>query len=178
MSAGHSTDHVTITLADGTILPDCRPDLLSLGDLLARGWSIFPLKPRSKVPAVRWQDYQRRVATMDEFEAWFSEPGFNVGVVTGAISKIFVVDADSPAAMAWAGEKLPPCELRVRTAKGVHLYYPYSADRSMRNKCRVTYQGEALEIDIRAEGGYVVGPGSIHPTGHVYTREGADWCWS
>ena len=48
----------------------------------------------------------------------------------------------------------------------------------MRNKCRVKYQGETLDIDIRADGGYVVAPGSVHPNGHIYTREGRGWRWS
>jgi hypothetical protein len=34
------------------VLPGCRPDLLNIGDLMARGWSIIPLQYRSKVPAV------------------------------------------------------------------------------------------------------------------------------
>jgi Bifunctional DNA primase/polymerase, N-terminal len=93
-------DLTSITLADGTVLPDCRPDLLNIGDLMARGWSIFPLLPRSKKPAVKWEQYQRRLATVDEIESWFTEPGCNVGIATGKISGIFVMDADSPAALA------------------------------------------------------------------------------
>lgn len=170
--------HATVTLADSTALPSCRLDLVNLGDLLSRGWSIFPLKARSKVPAVKWEPYQHRHLTWDEFERWFTEPGFNVGIVTGTISRIFIVDADSPEALEWAREYLPPCDLSVRTAKGVHLYYPYSGDRPMRNRCRVRFDGRQLEIDIRADGGYVVGPGSVHHSGHVYTREGAGWTWS
>jgi hypothetical protein len=168
---------VTVTLADGTSLPDCRPDLLNIGDLMARGWSIFPLNPRSKRPAVKWEPFQHRPATLDEIETWFTKPGYNVGIVTGRISRIFVIDLDSAAAVAWAEEHLPPCDLKVRTAKGVHHYYPYSGDRPMRNKCRVKFQGEQLDLDIRADGGYVVGPGSVHETGHVYMREGAGWMW-
>ena len=168
----------SVTLADGTVLPGCRPDLLNIGDLLARNWSVIPLRTRSKVPAVKWEEYQRRHLTFDECERWFSTPGYNVGIVTGTISGIFVVDADSPEALRWAHENLPACDLRVRTSKGLHLYYPYSGDRPMRNKCRVRFDGRQLEIDIRADGGYVVGPSSVHPSGHIYTREGAGWAWS
>jgi putative DNA primase/helicase len=167
--------HESITLTDGTVLPECRPDLVSIGDLMARGWSIFPLRPRSKVPAVKWEQYQRRLATLDELEQWFTTPGFNVGIVTGRISGIFAIDVDSEPALAWANEHLPTCDLRVRTARGLHLYYPYSGDRPMRNKSRVRYQGEVLDIDVRADGGFVVAPGSIHQNGHIYAREGAGW---
>ncbi len=167
----------TISLADDTKLPDCRVDLLSIGDLMPRGWSIIPLRYRSKIPAVKWEPYQKRLATLEELESWFTEGPFNVGVVTGRISGIFVVDCDSPEAFQWAQEKLPPCDLRVRTAKGVHQYYPFSGERPMRNKVGVRYDGRQLDIDIRADGGYVVGPGSVHPNGHIYVREGNGWRW-
>jgi hypothetical protein len=66
---GATKSGAVVTLADGTVLPDCRPDLLSVGDLLARGWSIFPLKFKSKRPAVRsWLEYQKRMLTVDELE--------------------------------------------------------------------------------------------------------------
>jgi putative DNA primase/helicase len=164
-------------MADGGRPPIDRPDLMNVGDLWGRSWSVFPLLFRSKRPAIAsWEAYQRRRPTFDEMEAWFgSAQPFNVAVVTGKVSGIFVLDADSEAAVAWANEKLPPCELRVRTANGIHLYFPYSADRRVRNKVRVKFDGERLELDVRGDGGYVVGPGSVHPSGAIYTREGAGW---
>jgi putative DNA primase/helicase len=154
-----------------------RPDLMNVGDLWGRGWSVIPLRSRDKRPALpSWTAYQKRLPAFEELELWFGlAPGYNVGVVTGTVSGIFVIDADSPAALAWAHEHLPPCEMRVRTAKGVHLYYPYSGDRPARNKVRVKFQGEHLALDVRADGGFVVGPGSVHPTGALYTREGSGW---
>jgi hypothetical protein len=105
----------SISLADD-ILPGVRPDFLNLGDLMGRGWSLIPLKPKSKLPAVRWQDYQHRMATVDELEQWFTTPGYNVGIVTGLLSKLMVIDADTLEAVEWAQANLPPTDLRVRTA--------------------------------------------------------------
>jgi hypothetical protein len=167
---------IDTVLPDGTILPGCRRDLLNVGDLWARGWSLIPLKPRSKVPAVKWEAYQRRHATYDELESWFTMPGFNVGIVTGALSGLFVVDADSASALRWVDAHLPPCNLRVRTSKGLHLYFPYTGDRPIKNRVRVKVDGQPLEIDLRGDGGFVVGPGSVHPSGFIYTREGSGWC--
>jgi hypothetical protein len=62
-----------ITLTDGTILTGCRPDLVNHADLLARNWCLIPLKPRSKVAAVRWEEYQRRFPTADEYAQWFTD---------------------------------------------------------------------------------------------------------
>lgn len=149
----------------------------NIGDLWGRGWSVIPLKWRDKRPALRsWADFQKRPATYAELEQWFDRPErFNVGIVTGRVSGIFVIDLDSPAAITWGQHHLPRCEMRVRTAKGQHWYYPYTGDRPIRNKVRTTHEGQVLELDVRADGGYVVGPGSIHPSGVVYTREGTGW---
>jgi hypothetical protein len=162
-------------MADGYRLPIDRFDLLNLGDLYGRGWSVFPLHYRTKRPALRsWAAYQSRTPTFDELEKWFGSPKpFNVAVVTGKVSGIFVIDVDSEAALAWAVEHLPASNLRVRTAKGLHLYYPYSGDRPVRNKVRVRVGGEHIDLDVR--GGFVVGPGSVHPSGAVYVREGEGW---
>ena len=173
--SGSVSPLINHVLPDGTRLPGCRSDLLNISDFLSRNWSIIPLRPRQKVPAIRWEAYQRRHAFADELEQFFSTPGFNVGIVTGRVSGIFVIDLDSPEAITWAADHLPPCNLRVRTAKGIHYYFDYSGDRPMRNKVKVRVGGVQRDLDIRADGGFVVGPGSVHPSGFVYAREGAGW---
>lgn len=164
-------------MADGYRLPIDRPDLANIGDLWGRGWSIFPLHHGTKRPALpSWLAYQHRTPTFEELERWFgSADPFNVAVVTGKVSGIFVIDVDSAAALAWVEECFPPCDMRVRTGKGVHLYFPYSGDRPLRNKVRVKFLGENLDLDVRCEGGFVVGPGSVHPSGAIYVREGDGW---
>ena len=150
--------------------------LANIGDLWGRGWSVIPLEYGGKKPIIRWTEYQHRPATFAELEQWFGERVLNVGVVTGHVSGMFVLDADTPEAIAWAEANLPMSDMRVRTAKGVHLYYPLSADSSMRNKARIRVgYGGRIGLDVRAQGGYVVGPGSVHSSGIVYTREGAGW---
>jgi hypothetical protein len=105
------------------------PDLMNVGDLWGRGWSLIPLRYRGKRPACGSGRPTKRLPIFEELEQWFGpSPDYNIGIVTGTVSGIFVLDCDSPEAMAWAGEHLPPCEMRVRTARGVHLYYPYSGD--------------------------------------------------
>jgi hypothetical protein len=152
--------------------------LANIGDLWGRGWSVIPLEFGGKRPAIAsWTEYQTRPATFEELESWFGgEQRHNIGVVTGHVSGIFVLDADSPEAMAWCVEHMPVTEMRVRTAKGVHLYYPLSADARLRNKTRIQVGTRGrIGLDVRADGGYVVGPGSTHPSGIIYTREGDGW---
>ncbi len=162
--------HPTVQLSDAEYLAN-------IGDLWGRGWSIIPLRWGTKLPAIRsWTEYQQRPATFEQLEQWFDRPElFNVGIVTGRVSGIFVLDCDSPEAIGWATEYMPISDLRVRTAKGLHLYYTYTAERPIRNKVRTRFDGRQLELDIRCDGGYVVGPASLHESGFVYTREGAGW---
>ena len=63
---------------------------------LSRGWSVNPLRPRNKRPAIRWLDYQHRHATENEVRDWFCTwPDANLGIVTEAISDLVVVDVDA-----------------------------------------------------------------------------------
>ena len=176
-----------VTLAEDAAQPRCAPSpalcaadeyarLANIGDLWGRGWSVIPLRARDKRPAINsWLEYQKRPATYAELERWFADdPALNIGIVTGHVSGIFVLDADTPEAVAWAEQNLPISDMRVRTAKGLHLYYRYSVGSKLRNKARIRVaDGGRIGLDIRAEGGYVVGPGSVHPSGFVYVREGA-----
>ncbi len=57
------------------------------------GWKVFPLKPREKVPTVKWAD----VATTEEnmIQGWWEyQPDANVGIACGECSGITVLDVD------------------------------------------------------------------------------------
>ena len=59
------------------------------------GLSVIQLKPNSKEPLRAWQEFQRRRATAPEIQKWFQDfPNANLGIVTGAVSGIAVVDLD------------------------------------------------------------------------------------
>lgn len=131
--------------------------------LARNGFRIFPLSPNSKVPPkdLEW----RKVATTDPdaIRAWWEAvPSYNIGVAAGAGT--FIVDADtkdgkpgleSLEALEMCG--LPTDSLRVATPSGgVHVYL--RSDAPHRNS--VDKMPEYRGIDIRADGGYVVGPGS------------------
>lgn len=63
-----------------------------------RGWSLIPLKPHDKRPALdSWEAYQRHLPTEEEVKAWWRRwRQANIGAVAGAISGFFVVDVDGP----------------------------------------------------------------------------------
>ena len=137
--------------------------LVTLGALLNLNFSLIPVLPKDKKPAVAWKRYQKTHATSDELEGWFGNGhDYNLGIATGAISGIVVVDTDTDEGERWVAEHLPDTPLKVRTAKGVHRYFRHPGG-TIRNKARIR-DG----VDIRADGGFVVGPGSVHASGVVY----------
>lgn len=126
------------------------------------GWSVIPLR-RDKRPYLPWQTYQTRRPDPDELSSWWQRwPEANVGVVTGTVSGILVLDTDGPdGEAALAGRHLPPTPT-ARTGKGIHRYYRHPG-RHVPNAVRLLNG-----VDLRADGGYVVAPPSVHPSGKHY----------
>lgn len=123
------------------------------------GFSVIPLKPKSKVPSIAsWKEYQEKQADEDVVRGWFAtDEHLNIGIVTGKISGIVVVDVDQ--------ELIPsilPPTVTVKTSKGHHLYYGHHG-HPVPNGTRVMEN-----VDIRGDGGYIVAPPSIHETGWQY----------
>lgn len=59
-------------------------------------FSVIPLIPGDKKPLIKWEEYQKRRASNDEIRQWFcKEPKANLGIVTGSISGIGVIDIDT-----------------------------------------------------------------------------------
>lgn len=146
-------------------------------DYAGRGWSVIPIRPGDKRPLVRWEDFQHRRPSEAEVRAWFrSWPGAGIGIVTGAVSGLIVIDVDVRHGGAAALEQLErehgpvPATVECRTGGGGrHLYFGHPGG-ILRNKV-----GLAPGIDIRGDGGYVVAPPSLHASGVRYTWvEGRD----
>lgn len=131
---------------------------------LANEWSVIPLLTRDKRPALPWTAYQKTRPTQEEIQSWFGSGTHNIGIVTGSISDLSVLDCDSMAAVALAESFGLPPTWTVQTGKGRHYYFRY------RDGARNFQKRDDLPgIDLRAEGGYVVAPPSIHPSGAQYT---------
>ncbi len=132
---------------------------------LEKGFSVIPVNKNNKRPFIRWEEFQRRRPTKEELNQWFLKfPDANIGIVTGKISGIAVVDFDSQEAFADAQmNDRVPFTPTVKTGKGYHLYCTYT--NGVRN-----FQKRAglAGIDLRAEGGYVVAPPSMHNNGAQY----------
>ena len=124
-----------------------------------------------KVPVAAWKLFQDARASDDNLVRWFGNgTPRNAAIVTGAISGVVVVDCDSPEAEDGAEWNLPPTPMQTKTRRGSHRYFRHpGVPVPSKNKIAI----EGFTVDLKADGGYVVAPGSLHPTGFVYARVGA-----
>ena len=148
--------------------PNDNPILAVTKTLLAMGFSVIPLREGSKRPAVAWREYQTRRPSEDELADWFGNGRFtNYGVVTGAVSGLFVLDFDNPTLYHQFRQQYPQFtpSLTIRTKRGYHIYYRCDVD-SMPDSQKLP------ELDVQAEGRYVVGSRSV-VEGFEYQVEGS-----
>ena len=117
--------------------------------------SVIPVG-KDKKPLINWKEYQNRIATIEEIDQWFKTyPDMQIGIVTGKISRIIVVDIDAPDLdLSW----LPKTAIVKTGSGGLHYYYSYV--EGCGNKARIKDF-----IDIRGDGGYVVAPPSSNLKG-------------
>lgn len=154
-------------------------NLLTFGlEYLARGLSVFPVcgtlahthngKPcadRGKVPLVQWKKYQDELISQAELRRLFRRfPDANIGMTTGHLSRVLVVDLDGDVAVKLAqarGYGHGPHSFTGRVG-GVHRFFGFRPT-APRNFTRTD------GIDFRGEGGYVILPPSRHALGRSYT---------
>ncbi len=140
-----------------------KPDTITFAKEYVRaGLSVIPLKPRNKIPALPWREFQERLTTEQELISWFGNGSSNnIGIVTGAISELAALDADSAKAVEWCEANLPKTPT-VQTARGRHYYFKFRP--GLKNSVKVN----GLKLDVRGEGGYVAAPPSEHEMGSIY----------
>jgi hypothetical protein len=139
-------------------------------DYLSRGWSVLPFRAGDKRPLIAWTEYQHRRPTAAEVQAWFREtPNANVGIVTGEVSGVIVLDIDPSHGGAESLSRierehgpLPRTVEAVTGGGGRHLYFAHPR-RLLRNRVALV-----PGIDVRGDGGCVVTPPSLHHSGHRY----------
>ena len=163
----------------------CADVLAAARRFRALGFSVIPvdhpaatkeqdLQRIGKVPAIgSWKAFQTAPASDDNLRSWFSNRRLrNIGIVTGAVSGIVVVDTDNAEAEGWAAHNLPPTPLVTKTAKGFHRFYRHPK-HPVKTAAHIEVDA-GLTLDVRGDGGFVVAPGSVHSSGVTYL-ELSDW---
>ena len=138
-----------------------RP-LDAASDYLARAWSVLPVGA-DKRPFEGWAELQKRRASDAEVDQWRAKwPDAGIGILTGALSGLLVVDLDAKDAESFARAKervtecLPEslvCPI-ARTRNGGEHWYFRRPESGCGNRARV----DGLPLDVRCDGGYVVAP--------------------
>ncbi len=145
-----------------------------------RHWSVIPVhgvikgrctcgKPEcdkpGKHPRISWKDYQHQRADELQIIQWWEQwPDSNIGIVTGKISQLVVVDIDGPKgeeSLREAGLEHFRAPTVLTGGGGRHLYCWYSEQAR-------TGAGILPKVDVRADGGFVVAPPSVYISGKVY----------
>ncbi len=144
-----------------------RTTIVSLAlEAAASGLAVFPLV--GKVPLTR-NGFKNASTNAQRVTAMFNAAGTRAtgyGIATGAASGIVVVDVDGPEAVAEAKRLGLTSGHVVKTGRpeggGFHLYFTLEPGVVVKSRKL------APNLELKAEGFYVVGPGSKHPKGAVY----------
>ncbi len=133
---------------------------------LLEGYSTIPMSPENKKPLVKWTGFQNRLPTDDEINGWWQKhPSAMVGLVTGNLSGIAVVDCDDAQAIQTIQGYLPEnyiCPIATTPRGGRHFYFEYPKDGIQ------TVAGIMSHCDVRGQGGVIVAPPSLNSTGKSY----------
>jgi putative DNA primase/helicase len=162
--------HIVPIEVDAPTASLLRPEIVQAAE---RGWKVFPLQVGTKDGQLLKSWKEEASSDINQVAKWAIRwPGSNWGLATGAGSGVFVVDLDSVHAMAWALDAgLPIDGYRVKTGKNdplaAHYYFRQPAGVRVQSSQGKLYFG----VDVRGDGGYVVFPPSIHPTGNRYRVE-------
>ena len=128
------------------------------------GIATIPILAGSKKPALQsWSEYQKRLPTEGELRAWFVVE-YGLAVLTGWRGLAVVDFDDSDYWESWQAGRDPIDTYRVETRRGWHLYFFVDEPVSC-------WHSEV--VDVKAAGGYVLAPPSIHPSGHKYQGYGS-----
>lgn len=115
------------------------------------GFTVIPSGggEKGKKPLVNWKEFQRQQPTEDELESWQQDLSPQLwGIVTGALSGLVVVDADTPEARKELEGLLGTPH--VNTPGGGGHYYFKHPGRPVK-----TIAGLLPGVDMRGDGGFV-----------------------
>lgn len=166
--AGNGASIKTLHPDNSTALQENQVYITAL-ELLNRGFPVFPAN--GKIPCSQWQQYQHNLISPEVFTNLFLQnPNANIGIITGKLFGTFVLDIDGLEGLAnlrKLEEKygvLPQSWEVISGSGGQHIYFKYPEH----GKVKTSAGQVAPHIDVRGEGGFIICPPSIHPSGRKY----------
>lgn len=131
-------------------------------DFAGMGFPVLPLRERGKPPLTR-HGVKDATTDLDQIRSWWARrPCANVGLAVPP--GYLVLDLDNPEALhrLRARDLSLPTTATATTGRGQHLWYT-TGEAVVSNRVALF-----PDVDVRAPGGYVVAPPSIHPNGETY----------
>ena len=125
-----------------------------------------PVPTRGKIPLIKWKEdygFHLKRPTEQQVKELFEGLSCNIGILTGKVHGVVVVDADSPEAIEYVRLTCCPSPMRVLSRRGMHFYYrhpgfPVTSRRGL----------DEPPVDIKGDGGICTGVGSVHSSGFIY----------
>lgn len=129
---------------------------------------MFPCKPRGKAPLTP-RGHNDASTDGDQIRRWWGRwPDANIGIATGAgLAVVDVDDEDGLDDLTHAHGGLPTTLEAVTGGGGRHLFFRCDGELRCRN-------GFGRGVDLKADGGYVIAPPSVHPSGAPYAWDTDD----
>src|SRR5699024_442556 len=135
-------------------------------------WSIFPIYYKAKNPITQ-NGFHGATNNIEQIKRWWNlYPNANIGLPTGMINDIIVIDIDPRNNGNYSFDRLidehkplPHTVECLTGGNGNHYYFKY--DKRINKSTIQGYDG----IDIQGDGKYVVLPPSTHPNGNKYHWE-------
>lgn len=126
-----------------------------------KGFNVIPISHGGKIPIL--SDWVRECSTEPRtLYSWFNDSNSNIGIVTGRVSNIVVIDIDTKGDLdgrrsiadkeAELDSYLPSTVTAQTQSGGLHLFFQYP-----REETKITgHVGILPQVDIRADGNQVV----------------------
>ena len=135
-----------------------------------RGWHVFPVRPRDKTPLTA-HGVKDATDDVDQIAEWWERwPDANIGLACGPSGLVVIdVDAGKGGYDAWSDLQLRlglDDETVTSQTGGGGLHYLFRAPEGVTIRNSAGKLGPGL--DVRADGGYIVLPPSVHPSGQRY----------
>lgn len=134
-----------------------------------QGWRLVAAPIAGKAPLSGWKAAQTEPGSKAQIQAEFGDAPRNIFIITGAISRLAVLDCDDRLAETYWRERLGPVFDETTCAssgRGKHYYFRLAEGEE--RKGRSSPGGESGAWDLRANGGGVIAPPSTHPSGKTY----------
>jgi P4 family phage/plasmid primase-like protien len=139
--------------------------------LASQGTPVFPCRADNKRPHTE-HGFKDATRDPEQIRAWWRRwPNAMLAAPTGPLMGAWVLDIDDPGLFEGACEIALPSTRRSNTGKGYHLFFAwddaapiYNAQQSVKGWPFPNLPG----AEVRGEGGYVILPPSLHPSGRSY----------